>query len=161
MSTLYDFRYRALNGEERALAEHRGKALLIVNTASRCGFTGQYAALEALHRRYQAQGLVIIGFPCNQFGRQEPDDAAAIGAFCRKNYGVGFAMADKVDVNGPNAHPLWRYLCQQQPGLFGSARIKWNFTKFLIGRDGRIASRHAPLIGPERLSGRIETLLAE
>lgn len=157
---IYDFSFRRLDGVEQSLAEYRGRALLLVNTASRCGFTGQYAGLQQLHADYAEQGLTVIGFPCNQFGAQEPGAADEIGAFCQKNYGVDFVMADKIDVNGDDAHPLWRYLKQQQPGLLGSEMIKWNFTKFLVDRTGRVVSRHAPQTEPAELAQRIAELLA-
>ncbi|POZ61762.1 glutathione peroxidase [Chromobacterium alticapitis] len=156
---IYDFSFRRLDGVEQSLADYRGRALLLVNTASRCGFTGQYAGLQRLHADYAPQGLTVIGFPCNQFGAQEPGAADEIGAFCQKNYGVDFVMADKVDVNGDGAHPLWRYLKQQQPGLLGSEMIKWNFTKFLVDKQGRVVSRHAPQTEPAELAARIAELL--
>ncbi|AAQ61217.1 glutathione peroxidase [Chromobacterium violaceum] len=156
--SIYDFSFRRLDGSEQAMADYRGSVLLLVNTASRCGFTSQYAGLEALHRRFGPQGLAIIGFPCNQFGAQEPGDAGEIGAFCQKNYGVDFAMADKVDVNGANAHPLWQYLKRQKRGLLGQA-IRWNFSKFLVDRQGRVVARFAPFTRPEKLAARIEALL--
>ena len=159
MSDLYDFSARKLSGEEAALNAYRGKVVLAVNTASECGFTPQYAGLEALHRKYHDRGLEVLGFPCNQFGRQEPGDAAAIGAFCEKNYGVTFQMFDKIEVNGAGAHPFYRWLAQEAPGILGIEAIKWNFTKFLIGRDGKVAKRYAPQTDPAALEGDIEGLL--
>jgi glutathione peroxidase len=159
-ASIYDFEVQNLQGHPIRLAELRGRVLLLVNTASRCGFTGQYQGLQALHRRYAERGLTLIGFPCNQFGRQEPGTAGEIAGFCQVNYGVDFALSAKIDVNGPSAHPLWRYLQSARPGLLGTRRIKWNFTKFLIGRDGRIVRRAAPWVAPETLERDIERLLA-
>ncbi|OHX13088.1 glutathione peroxidase [Chromobacterium sphagni] len=156
--SLYDFSFRRIDGVEQALSAYRGKVMLLVNTASQCGFTPQYAGLESLHRRFAEQGLAVIGFPCNQFGGQEPGGALEIGAFCEKNYGVDFTMADKIDVNGRAAHPLWRYLKHQKPGLLGKP-IRWNFSKFLIDRQGRVVARFAPFTRPEKLASRIEALL--
>jgi glutathione peroxidase len=158
MSELIDFRARSLRGEELDLARYAGHAVLVVNTASRCGFTPQYAGLEALYRKYQAAGLVILGFPCNQFGQQEPGDAAEIEGGCLINYGVSFPMFEKIDVNGPHAHPLFQWLTGQLPGLFGR-RVRWNFTKFLIGRDGTPVRRFAPLTRPEKMEGAIRAAL--
>ena len=158
--TAYDFNATALDGQPVDLARYRGKALLIVNTASACGFTPQYQGLEELQRRYADQGLVVLGFPCNQFGRQEPGSEAEIGAFCEKNYGVTFPMFAKIDVNGENAHPLFRYLKGEAPGVLGTESIKWNFTKFLINKDGGVFKRYAPQTEPEELSRDIEILLA-
>ena len=159
MATAYDFEAKTIDGATRSLAEWRGKPLLIVNTASKCGFTPQYQGLEALHERYGGRGLTVLGFPCNQFGRQEPGDEAEIARFCSLNYDVGFPMFAKVDVNGTGAHPLFRWLKEQAPGLLGSKRIKWNFTKFLVDRAGRAASRHAPATKPASLEDEIEKLL--
>lgn len=155
---IYDFTFRRLDGDEQAMADYRGRVLLLVNTASRCGFTPQYAGLETLHRRFGEQGLTVIGFPCNQFGEQEPGAAAEIGAFCQKNYGVDFAMADKIEVNGARAHPLWQYLKRQKRGLLGQP-VRWNFSKFLVDRQGRVVARFAPFTRPEKLAARIEALL--
>ncbi|AVG18382.1 glutathione peroxidase [Chromobacterium sp. TRC.1.1.SA] len=155
---IYDFTFRRLDGGEQAMADYRGRVLLLVNTASRCGFTPQYAGLETLHRRFGEQGLTVIGFPCNQFGEQEPGAAAEIGAFCQKNYGVDFAMADKIEVNGARAHPLWQYLKRQKRGLLGRP-VRWNFSKFLVDRQGRVVARFAPFTRPEKLAARIEALL--
>jgi glutathione peroxidase len=158
--TAYDFNATALDGQPVDLARYRGKALLIVNTASACGFTPQYQGLEELQRRYADQGLVVLGFPCNQFGRQEPGSEAEIGAFCEKNYGVTFPMFAKIDVNGDDAHPLFRFLKGEKPGVLGTEAIKWNFTKFLVDRDGAVVKRYAPATKPEELKGDIEKLLA-
>jgi len=144
------------------LAEYAGKVLLIVNTASRCGFTPQYAGLEKLYRMYKDRGLEVLGFPCNQFGAQEPGSAAEIGSFCEQNYGVSFSMLAKIDVNGDNAHPLYQFLKKEKPGLLGplgSSAIKWNFTKFLVDRGGRVVSRYASTTKPESLAKDIEKLL--
>ena len=157
----YDFNATALDGQPVDLQRYRGKALLIVNTASACGFTPQYQGLEALQRRYADQGLVVLGFPCNQFGHQEPGDEAAIGAFCEKNYGVTFPMFAKVDVNGNDAHPLFRFLKGEAPGVLGTEAVKWNFTKFLVNREGAVVTRYAPTTKPEDLSGDIEKVLAQ
>lgn len=148
-----------LAGEEVSLQDYAGKVVLVVNTASKCGFTPQYEGLEALYQKYQGRGLEILGFPCNQFGKQEPGDSAEIGAFCQSNYGVSFPMFAKVEVNGDNAHPLFRHLRQQAPGVFGTESIKWNFTKFLIARDGRVVKRFAPTDKPASLAADIEALL--
>jgi len=160
MSDLYDFSGKALGGENLELKTFRGKVVLVVNTASECGFTPQYAGLEALNQKYRARGLEVLGFPCNQFGAQEPGEAAEIGAFCRKNYGVSFRMFDKIDVNGSGAHPLYQWLTQAAPGILGTEAIKWNFTKFLIGRDGKVVKRYAPKTEPGAIEGDIEALLA-
>ncbi len=158
-ATIHGFSMRTLVGEPLDLASFEGRVLLLVNTASECGFTPQYAGLEQLHRKYSPRGLAVIGFPCNQFGKQEPGDAAAIGAFCEKNYGVSFPLSEKIEVNGEGAHPLYRYLTSEAPGLFGTKAIKWNFTKFLISRDGNEIERYAPATKPEELEGEIERLL--
>jgi glutathione peroxidase len=158
---IYAFRAHDISGVERALADWRGKVLLVVNTASACGFTPQYAELEQLHRDYREQGLAVLGFPCNQFGGQEPGDGETIARFCSTRYEVDFPLFAKVEVNGPGAHPLWRWLTREAGGLLGTRAIKWNFTKFLVGRDGRVRSRHAPGVRPEALRPRIERLLAE
>jgi glutathione peroxidase len=162
MGELYQFSARALGGETIGLERYRDKVLLIVNTASECGFTPQYAGLQKLHEHYAARGFEVLGFPCNQFGKQEPGDAAQIGSFCEKNYGVTFPMFDKIDVNGPNAHPLYRYLTGEAPGLLGLLgfeAIKWNFTKFLVDRKGGIVKRYAPMTKPEAIEKDIEALL--
>lgn len=160
-ASLYDIPVERLSGGTTTLVDHQGKVLLIVNTASECGLTPQYEGLEALYRKYQSQGLVIAGFPCNQFGGQEPGTADQIGAFCTKNYGVTFPMYAKIDVNGENTHPLYAWLKKAAPGLLGSEAIKWNFTKFLVGRDGRVLDRYAPTTAPDALAGDIEQALAE
>ena len=159
MTSISDFIVRAQDGSSAELAVYAGKVLLIVNTASRCGFTPQYAGLQTLHDTYGPRGLVVIGFPCNQFGAQEPGSAAEIGGFCQRNYGVDFILAEKVDVNGSGAHPLFRHLTAALPGVLGSEAIKWNFTKFLVDRSGRPASRHAPTTPPAALGQYIEALL--
>ena len=160
MSDLYDFSANTLGGTTKSLAEYRGKVVLVVNTASECGFTPQYEGLEAISRKYRGQGLEVLGFPCNQFGAQEPGDAAAIGAFCEKNYGVSFQMFDKIEVNGRGAHPLYRWLRHEAPGVLGTEAIKWNFTKFLLGRDGKVFKRYATATRPEAIADDIERLLA-
>jgi glutathione peroxidase len=159
MTSIYSFSARTLGGEEASLEPYRGKVLLIVNTASECGFTPQYAGLQALYDTYAARGFVVLGFPCNQFGRQEPGDAAQIGSFCEKNYGVTFPMFDKIDVNGANAHPLYRFLTGEAPGLLGLEAIKWNFTKFLVDRAGNVVKRYAPVTKPETIEADIVGLL--
>lgn len=159
MSTIYDFTANSLTGQPVALDSYRGKVLLIVNTASACGFTSQYQGLEKIYREFKDQGLVVLGFPCNQFGHQESGSAAEIGAFCEKNYGVTFPLFEKINVNGGDAHPLYDYLKAQAPGLLGSEAIKWNFTKFLVQRDGAIFGRYASLTKPEDLVGDITSLL--
>ena len=160
MSDLYEFSAKTLDGKNLDLKTFRGKVVLVVNTASECGFTPQYAGLEALHETYRGRGFEVLGFPCNQFGHQEPGGAAAIGAFCSKNYGVSFQMFDKIEVNGAGAHPLYKWLTRSAPGILGTEAIKWNFTKFLIGRDGKVAKRYAPQTEPKALEGDIKALLA-
>ncbi|MFP5460197.1 MAG: glutathione peroxidase [Gammaproteobacteria bacterium] len=161
MTTAFDFQASSLDGKPVDLAALRGKVLLIVNTASQCGFTPQYKGLQALHERFGEQGLEVLGFPCNQFGGQEPGDAPEIGAFCERNFGVTFPLFDKVEVNGADAHPLWRWLTSEAPGLLGSEAVKWNFTKFLVRRDGSVFKRYAPQASPESIAADIERLLAE
>ncbi|MDE2408504.1 MAG: glutathione peroxidase [Xanthomonadaceae bacterium] len=156
----FDFEAMALDGSPQSLAQYRGKVLLVVNVASQCGFTPQYAGLEALWRDYRKRGLVVLGFPCNQFGHQEPGDAEEIRSFCKLHYDVSFPMFARIEVNGSAAHPLWKWLKQQKGGLLGIDAIKWNFTKFLIGRDGQVLSRHAPTETPDALRGAIEDALA-
>jgi glutathione peroxidase len=158
MTTLSDFNATALDGREQDLADYRGKVVLVVNTASQCGLTPQFAGLETLYEKYVDQGLVILGFPCNQFAGQEPGTAEEIGAFCQKNYGVSFPMFDKIDVNGENTHPLYRWLRTEKGGILGDA-IKWNFTKFLIGRDGSVVDRYAPRTDPAAIAADIEKAL--
>lgn len=157
--SLYDIPVTAIDGTERTLAEFRGRVLLVVNVASRCGFTFQYAGLESLFRTYHDRGLVVLGFPCNQFLGQEPGSEQDIVQFCTRDYGVTFPMFAKVEVNGPNTHPLYRHLKAVRTGLFGSRGIKWNFTKFLIARDGTVVGRFSPLTRPGALTARIEALL--
>jgi glutathione peroxidase len=157
--TIADFAAVLPDGQPVSLAERLGKVVLIVNTASKCGFTPQYAGLEALWRKHGARGFEVIGFPCNQFGGQEPGDAAEIAGFCSLNYDVSFPIMAKVEVNGPGASPLYDWLKAQAPGLLGTRRIKWNFTKFLIGRDGQVVRRYAPTDKPEKLERDIEALL--
>jgi len=149
-----------LNGQPQDLSEYAGQVVLIVNTASKCGFTYQYEGLEAIYQEFKDRGLVILGFPCNQFGKQEPGDASEIGAFCQKNYGVSFPMFEKIDVNGAEAAPLFNDLKSQAPGVMGTKAIKWNFTKFLVGRDGKVIDRYAPTSKPESLRADIERALA-
>ncbi len=156
--TLSDFTATTLVGEEQALSAYAGKVALVVNTASKCGFTPQYAGLEELYEKYADQGLVVLGFPCNQFASQEPGGADEIGAFCEKNYGVTFPMFDKIDVNGADAHPLYQWLRTEKGGVLGSA-IKWNFTKFLIGRDGLVIKRYGSTTTPDKIAGDIEAAL--
>lgn len=158
MSSIYDFSATSLAGEDTPLSNFAGRVLLIVNTASACGFTPQYKGLEALQQKYAARGFSVLGFPCNQFGRQEPGSAAEIGQFCANSYAITFPMFDKIDVNGDNAHPLYQYLRREKSGLLGSA-IKWNFTKFLVDRSGKVAGRYAPIATPESLARDIEALL--
>ena len=159
-TSIYDFQALSIEGKPADLSTQRGKVLLIVNTASACGFTPQFAGLEALWERYRDRGLVVVGFPCNQFGNQDPASNDEIGAFCQRNYGVSFPMMAKVDVNGPQAHPLWQWLTAQAPGVLGSKAIKWNFTKFLVGRDGQVIRRYAPTDTPESIAADIEAALA-
>jgi len=160
MASIYDFEAQQIGGQTVPLAQFRGKPLLIVNTASACGFTPQFAGLEELHRQYGDRGLVVLGFPCNQFGSQDPGSNDEIAQFCQVNYGVSFPMMGKIDVNGPEAHPLYRWLTAEAPGLLGSKAIKWNFTKFLVGKDGQVIRRYAPRDAPARLAKDIEGALA-
>jgi glutathione peroxidase len=159
MATIYDFSAKTLEGKTVSLADFKGNAMLIVNTASKCGFTPQYAGLEALYEKLHEQGLTILGFPCNQFGKQEPGSEEEIGAFCRMNYGVSFPMFAKIEVNGPNAHPLYEYLKDEQPGVLGTRNIKWNFTKFLVDRNGKVVDRFAPMTKPEEIEKSIASVL--
>lgn len=157
--SLYDFSATAIDGQTVPLDRYRGQVLLIVNTASACGFTPQFGGLEQLHQTYGPRGLVVLGFPCNQFGSQDPGSNAEIAGFCQRNYGVSFPMMAKIEVNGAQAHPLYRWLTAEAPGLLGSKAIKWNFTKFLVGRDGRVIRRYAPQDAPQKLAGDIEAAL--
>jgi glutathione peroxidase len=159
MSSLYTFSARTLGGETVGLDRYRDKVLLIVNTASECGFTPQYAGLQTLYEKYVARGFEVLGFPCNQFGKQEPGDASQISSFCEKTYSVSFPMFDKIDVKGPNAHPLYRYLTSEARGVFGTKAIKWNFTKFLIDRQGNVVRRYAPRTTPEAIDRDINASL--
>lgn len=161
MSNIYQFEAELLEGETKALADYKGKVMLIVNTASKCGFTPQFAGLEKLHEKYKAQGLEVLGFPCNQFGGQEPGTNKEIGAFCQRNYGVSFPMFAKVDVKGPEAHVIFRFLTREAKGILGSRNIKWNFTKFLVGRNGEVLGRYAPTTKPDALEADIEKALAK
>jgi glutathione peroxidase len=160
--SVFDFEADALDGRKICLAEFRGRVLLIINTASRCGFTPQYAGLENLYQTYQKSGLEVLGFPCNQFGAQEPGTAAEIATFCERQYRVSFPMFARIDVNGDQAHPLFQFLKSEKPGMlgmFGSGAVRWNFTKFLVDRGGRVISRYAPMTKPESLAKPIEKLL--
>jgi glutathione peroxidase len=157
--TVYEFSAPLLDGRTVRLSEFKGRVLLIVNTASKCGYTPQYAGLETLYETYKDRGLEILGFPCNQFGAQEPGSAADIGSFCERNYGVSFHLFDKIDVNGPSAHPLYNFLKGEKTGIFGTEKIKWNFTKFLVDRDGKVVERYGPATEPKALAADIEKLL--
>jgi glutathione peroxidase len=159
--SVFDFRCHSINGDDVPLADFRGKVMLIVNTASYCGFTPQFKGLEYLYSRFQERGFVVLGFPCNQFASQDPYDNDRISDFCIRNYGVSFPMFAKINVNGSGVEPLFEYLKAQAPGLFGSQAIKWNFTKFLINRDGNVMGRFGTTVFPRRLSRRIERLLAQ
>lgn len=159
-TSIYDFEALQMNGQSVPLSQYRGKVLLIVNTASACGFTPQFGGLEELHQAYGKQGLVVLGFPCNQFGAQDPGSNDEIAGFCQLNYGVSFPMMAKVDVNGPQADPFYQWLSAEAPGLLGSTAIKWNFTKFLVGKDGQVIRRYAPQDAPASLAKDIEAALA-
>ncbi|MGB4072876.1 glutathione peroxidase [Pseudomonas sp.] len=158
-NALFDIPVTTIKGEQKTLADFGGKAVLVVNTASKCGFTPQYKGLENVWKQYKDQGLVVLGFPCNQFGKQEPGDEGAISEFCELNFGVSFPLFKKVDVNGSDAHPLFVNLKKSAPGLLGSQGIKWNFTKFLLSADGQVIKRFAPTTKPEDLTAEIEALL--
>jgi len=158
MTEIYDFKAKSLAGEAIDLGQYRGRVMLVVNTASHCGFTNQYAGLQKLHQKFNP-GLAVLGFPCNQFGQQEPGNAEEIGAFCQKNYGVEFQMFDKVDVNGAGADPIFKYLTEAAPGALGSKAVKWNFTKFLIDKEGKVLKRFAPNVAPEELEKEISALV--
>ncbi|KOF52753.1 MULTISPECIES: glutathione peroxidase [unclassified Achromobacter] len=160
MSTIYDFSARTIDGAEQSLDTYRGRVLLVVNVASKCGFTPQYSGLEDLYRSYREDGLTVLGFPCDQFGRQEPGDEAEIRNFCTTQYDITFPLFAKIEVNGEQAHPLYRWLKSQQPGVFGTEGIKWNFTKFLVGRDGQVIKRYAPTDAPDSLRDDIAQALA-
>ncbi len=157
--SIYEFSAPLLDGRLLSLSEFRGRVLLIVNTASKCGFTPQYAGLEQLYLACKSRGFEVLGFPCNQFGAQEPEAEPEIGAFCQQNYGVSFPMFSKIEVNGPHTHPLYAFLKQQKPGIFGTGRIKWNFTKFLVDRQGGVTDRFAPTVEPKSLASAVEDLL--
>ncbi len=159
MAGVYDFSVTDIHGKPQSLAKYKDKVLLIVNTASQCGFTPQYKGLEALYKKMHARGLEVLGFPCNQFGAQEPGDEEEIESFCEVNYGVTFPLFAKIDVNGKNAAPLYEHLKKSKPGLLGSEAIKWNFTKFLVDREGHVVERYAPKVEPEAIAADIEKLL--
>lgn len=161
MTNVYDFKAEKLEGGEQSLAEYQGKVLLIVNTASKCGFTPQFDGLEKVFEKYKDQGLVVLGFPCNQFASQDPASNSEIGEFCQRNYGVSFPMYAKIDVNGKNAHPLYKYLTKEAKGILGTEAVKWNFTKFLVGRDGNVIDRFATATKPEDMVKDIEKALAK
>ena len=160
MPSIYEFEAESISGQPVPLAQYRGKAMLIVNTASACGFTPQFAGLEELHKTYGKKGLVVLGFPCNQFGAQDSGSNDEIAEFCQLNYGVSFPMMAKIDVNGANAAPLYQWLAVEAPGLLGSKAIKWNFTKFLVGKDGAVIKRYAPQDAPASMAKDIEAALA-
>ncbi|MBI3699596.1 MAG: glutathione peroxidase [Afipia sp.] len=159
--SVFDFSAMSLDGRDVPLRQFEGQALLIVNTASACGFTPQYEALEQVHRTYSPRSFSVLGFPCNQFGGQEPGDARAIADFCKQNYDVTFPLFAKIEVNGENAHPLFKYLTGEKPGLLGTKAIKWNFTKFIVDRYGRAVARHGPATSPSALTREIESLLEQ
>lgn len=159
MTSIYDFHAKTLDGKDLDFSSYKGDVLLIVNTASKCGFTNQYEGLQELHTKYGAKGLKVLGFPCNQFGSQEPGTEPEIGAFCQKNYGVEFQMFEKIEVNGSGAHPVYKYLTAEAPGLAGTEAIKWNFTKFLVDRHGKVFKRYAPDVKPQDISKDIEAQL--
>jgi glutathione peroxidase len=160
MPTVYDFSAQTIDGKPRKLADYKGQVLLVVNTASKCGFTPQYAGLEEIYKRFKDRGFAVLGFPSNQFGAQEPGPDDEIAQFCEMNYGVSFPMFSKVDVNGEGAHPLFKHLTSTKKGLLGSEAIKWNFTKFLVGKDGSVIDRYAPTTKPEDIARDIEKALA-
>ena len=159
MASIYDFSAKDIDGNEQSLGAYRGKTMLIVNVASKCGFTPQYTGLEALYEKFRGQGLAVLGFPCDQFGHQEPGDEAEIRNFCSLNYDVSFPMFAKIDVNGADAHPLYKYLKHEAKGLLGSESIKWNFTKFLVDKDGKVVRRYAPTDTPESIDKDIAAAL--
>lgn len=157
--SVYDYSAKTLDGQDVSLADYRGQVLLIVNTASKCGFTPQYEGLEALYKAYKDRGFTVLAFPCNQFGAQEPGDAAEIANFCSLTYDVSFPVMNKIDVNGADAHPLYKFLKKEQKGVLGTEAIKWNFTKFLVGQDGQVIKRYAPQDAPEKLAKDIQAAL--
>ena len=159
MSSVYDFEAESINGSKKSLADYKGQVLLVVNTASKCGFTPQFEGLENLYKKYKDKGLTILGFPCNQFGKQDPGSNGEIQEFCQLNYGVSFPMHAKVDVNGDDTHPLFQHLKTAAPGIMGSKKIKWNFTKFLIDREGNVVERFAPATAPEKIEEKIKSML--
>lgn len=159
MASVYDFSGKTITGQDKPIAEFKGQVMLIVNTASKCGFTPQFKGLEDLYEKYKDKGLAVLGFPCNQFLNQDPGDDAQISEFCQLNYGVSFPMFAKIDVNGENADPLFKHLTAAAPGLLGSKAVKWNFTKFLVDRNGKVISRYAPATKPEDIAADIEKLL--
>jgi glutathione peroxidase len=161
VNSIYDFSADSLSGTPVKLEQYRGKVLLIVNTASECGYTPQYKGLEALYRQFKDKGVEVLGFPCNQFGKQEPGTAEQIGAFCTEKYDVSFPLFARINVNGAEAHPLYRHLKNKAPGVLGTEAIKWNFTKFLVKKDGTVFKRYAPQTTPEEITGDVEKLLAE
>jgi len=160
MSDIYGIKVKSIKGEEAELESYRGKALLIVNTASKCGFTSQFKGLEGLYEKYNDQGLEVLGFPCNQFLKQDPGSESEISEFCTLNYGVTFPMFSKIEVNGENTHPLYQYLKSEAKGLLGSEKIKWNFTKFLVDKEGKVLKRYAPNLEPKEITADIEKILA-
>ena len=160
MTTAYDFTAKDIDGKQQSLGAYKGKPMLIVNVASKCGFTPQYTGLEALHRKYRDKGLAVLGFPCDQFGHQEPGDEAEIKNFCSLEYDVTFPLFAKIEVNGEGAHPLYKWLKEEQPGFLGSEGIKWNFTKFLIDRNGQVIKRYAPTDKPEKIEKDLAAALA-
>jgi len=160
MTKIYEFTAKALDGKPVNLEAYKGQVMLVVNTASKCGFTPQFTGLQALHQKFGPKGLAVLGFPCNQFGHQEPGDATEIGAFCQKNYGVDFQMFEKIEVNGDGADPIFKYLTETAPGALGTKAVKWNFTKFLIDKEGKVLKRYAPNVTPEALEGDIEKLVS-
>ncbi|MEO7252058.1 MAG: glutathione peroxidase [Arenimonas sp.] len=159
MTSAYDFSANTIDGQAQALSDYQGKAMLVVNTASKCGFTPQYSGLETLWAKYRDKGLVVLGFPCDQFGHQEPGDAAEIKSFCSLNYEVTFPLYEKVEVNGGNAHPLWKFMKQEKPGLLGMEAVKWNFTKFLVDKHGKVVKRYAPTDTPEKIEKDLAAVL--
>jgi glutathione peroxidase len=159
MTSVYDFSARTIDGDEKALADYKGQAMLVVNTASKCGFTPQYTGLETLWKKYHDQGLVVLGFPCDQFGHQEPGNEEEIKSFCSLSYDVSFPMFAKIEVNGENAHPLWKFLKKEKSGLLGIDAIKWNFSKFLVDKSGKVVKRYAPTDTPEKIEKDLASVL--